>query len=311
MADNIQILHKNELDKILSDSGDDKKKLDLIIKFCRDNYNITHDVCQEYADAGLLICDSLKLSSQKNILNTYIAFFLWHKNEPQKALSLIHSFSDQLLESKSYLEYSLGVIICSLIEWSRGNVELAFNSINLAFDSLVDKKNTKFAIIRLHWTLGVIYFDLDEIEDSYYHYQFCKDSLSNETDYSMVAYINVGLASVLKKRNELKKAADLFEETLEYSTKHNVWMVEARAWHELGLLEMIHKRYIRATELILNSIKIREENNAIPALVSSMISLAEIDVALKKYSAAVEKLSEVLEICEEKKLKPKATLATT
>ena len=47
MADNIQILHKNELDKILSDSGDDKKKLDLIIKFCRDNYNITHDVCQE------------------------------------------------------------------------------------------------------------------------------------------------------------------------------------------------------------------------------------------------------------------------
>ena len=175
MADNIQILHKNELDKILSDSGDDKKKLDLIIKFCRDNYNITHDVCQEYADAGLLICDSLKLSSQKNILNTYIAFFLWHKNEPQKALSLIHSFSDQLLESKSYLEYSLGVIICSLIEWSRGNVELAFNSINLAFDSLVDKKNTKFAIIRLHWTLGVIYFDLDEIEDSYYHYQFCCD----------------------------------------------------------------------------------------------------------------------------------------
>jgi signal transduction histidine kinase len=284
---------------------DDIKKLNDIINFCRDNYNIAHKKTYDLAESGIEICEKLNLSADKNILKTYLAFFLWHNNEPQKAISIIYSISEKLLANKNYLEFSLGIIITSLIEWAKGNVELAFNTINQAFEELKNKENTKVAIIRLNWTLGVFYFDLDEIEDSLFHYQLSKNSLDNESDFSVVAYINVGLASVYKKKQELEKAAILFEETLLYSQINNIWMVEARAFHELGMLEQINKNYNKAYSLFSKSYEIRTENNAMPAIVSSLISMAQIDIVKKNFSEAEIKLLQALEISEKKNLKPK------
>ena len=289
----------------ISGNEDDIQKLNDIINFCRANYNITHNKTYDLAESGIEICEKLNLAADKNILKTYLAFFLWHNNEPQKAISIIYSISEKLLANKNYLEFSLGVIITSLIEWAKGNVELAFNTINQAFDELKNKENTKVAIIRLNWTLGVFYFDLDEIEDSFYHYQLSKNSLDHESDFSVVAYINIGLASVYKKQQELEKAAILFEETLLYSQTNNIWMVEARAFHELGMLEQINKNYDKAYSLFSKSYEIRTENNAMPAVVSSLISLAQIDIVKKNFSEAEIKLLQALEISEEKNLKPK------
>ena len=289
----------------ISGNEDDIQKLNDIINFCRDNYNIAHNKTYDLAESGIEICEKLNLAADKNILKTYLAFFLWHNNEPQKAISIIYSISEKLLANKNYLEFSLGVIITSLIEWAKGNVELAFNTINQAFEELKNKENTKVAIIRLNWTLGVFYFDLDEIEDSFYHYQLSKNSLDHESDFSVVAYINIGLASVYKKQQELEKAAILFEETLLYSQTNNIWMVEARAFHELGMLEQINKNYDKAYSLFSKSYEIRTENNAMPAVVSSLISLAQIDIVKKNFSEAEIKLLQALEISEEKNLKPK------
>jgi hypothetical protein len=129
-------------------------------------HNKTHDL----AKSGIEICEKLNLAADKNILETYLAFFLCHNNEPQKAISIIYSISEKLLANKNYLEFSLGIVITSTIEWAKGNTELAFNIINQDFEELKNKENTKIAIIRLNWTLGVFYFDLDEIEDSLFHY---------------------------------------------------------------------------------------------------------------------------------------------
>jgi len=286
---------------------DDIQKLIDIINFCRANYNITHNKTYDLAQSGIEICEKLNLAADKNILKTYLAFFLWHNNEPQKAISIIYSISEKLLANKNYLEFSLGVIITSLIEWAKGNVELAFNTINQAFEELKNKENTKVAIIRLNWTLGVFYFDLDEIEDSFYHYQLSKNSLDHESDFSVVAYINIGLASVYKKQQELEKAAILFEETLLYSQTNNIWMVEARAFHELGMLEQINKNYDKAYSLFSKSYEIREANNAMPAIVSSLISMAQIDIVKNNFSKAEIKLLQALEISQENKLKPKVS----
>ena len=129
--------------KNISGNEDDFQKLNDIINFCRDNYNIAHNKTYDLAESGIEICEKLNLSADKNILRTYLAFFLWHNNEPQKAISIIYSISEKLLANKNYLEFSLGVIITSLIEWAKGNVELAFHTINQAFEELKNKENTK------------------------------------------------------------------------------------------------------------------------------------------------------------------------
>jgi hypothetical protein len=66
-----------------------------------------------------------------------------------------------------------------------------------------------------------------------FHYKLSKNSLHHESDFSVVAFINIGLASVYKKKQELEKAAILFEETLLYSETNDIWMLEARAFNEL------------------------------------------------------------------------------
>ncbi|MBT6439025.1 MAG: tetratricopeptide repeat-containing sensor histidine kinase [Flavobacteriales bacterium] len=294
--------------KKISGNEDDIQKLNQIINFCRDNYNIAHSKTHNLAVSGIEICERLNFSSEKNILEIYLAFFLWHNNEPQKALSIVDSISGKLLTNKNYLEFSLGVIITSLIEWAKGDVELAFNTINQAFEEIKNKENTKVAIIRLNWTLGVFYFDLDEIEDSFLHYQLSKNSLDHESDFSLVAYINIGLASVYKKKLELEKAAILFEETLLYSQTNDIWMVEARCFHELGLLEQINENYDKAYGLFSKSYEIRVANNARPAIVSTLISMAQIDIVNKDLTNAEIKLLQALEISEEKNLKPKTSV---
>ena len=294
--------------KKISGEKDDIEKLNQIINFCRDNYNIAHDKTYSLAKSGIEICEKLTLSAEKNILETYLAFFLWHNNEPQKSLSIIYSISEKLLANKNYLEFSLGVIITSLIEWAKGEVELAFNTINQAFEELKNQENTKVAIIRLNWTLGVFYFDLDEIEDSLRHYQLSKNSLDHETDFSVVAYINIGLATVSKKKLELEKAEKLFEEILVYSQTNNIWMVEARSYHELGMLEQLKENFDKAYRLFSKSYEIRLANNARPAMVTSLISMAQIDIVKKNFSNAEIKLLQALEISKEKNLKPKTSI---
>ena len=296
-----------EVQKILG-IEDDIQKLNQIINFCRDNYNIAHSKTYNLAVSGIEICERLNFSSEKNILEIYRAFFLWHNNEPQKALSIIYSISEKLLANKNYLEFSLGVLITSLIEWAKGEVEVAFNTINQAFDELKNKENTKVAIIRLNWTLGVFYFDLDEIEDSFYHYQLSKNSLDHESDFSLVAYINIGLASIYKKKLELEKASILFKETLLFSQTNAIWMVEARCFHELGMLEQINENCDKAYSLFSKSYEIRVANNAGPAIVSSLISMAQIDIVNKNFTNAEIKLLQALEISQEKNLKPKISV---
>jgi two-component sensor histidine kinase len=210
-----------------------------------------------------------------------------------------------LLQQKEALEYSLGIIINSLIEWARGNVEITFNIIHQAFDDLKEDEESMVAMNRLHWVLGVLYFDLNEIEKSYHHYNICYNNFEYDVDLSLVAYTNIGLASVLVKKGHIQEAKDLFNETLVSSRKHGIWMVEARACHELGILYLKDKAYSKATKFIKLSYDIRQKNKAIPSLVSSILTLAEIDVATKQLNQAVYTLNEALEICKAKSLKHK------
>jgi signal transduction histidine kinase len=73
----------------------------------------------------------------------------------------------------------------------------------------------------------------------------------------------------------------------------------------LGILEQINKNYDKAYSLFSKSYEIRAENNAMPAVVSSLISLAQIDNVKKNFSEAEIKLLQALEISEDKNLKPK------
>lgn len=280
-------------------------RLKEVIDFCRRNYNISHQKTFDSAQEGIKISLQEGMLIQQHQLEIYKAFYLWHQNKPSEAQSIVDASSPILLEHKKDIEYSLSIIIKSLIDWAKGNVEIAFNTINQAFDDLQKQGDSKVAINRLHWVLGVFYFDLNEIEKSYHHYKACFDNVEHDIDPSLVAYTNIGLATVLHKKGLNEKAYNSFKDTLKYSREQGVWMVEARACHELGMIYIQKKSYSKASEFVQLSYDIRLSNKAMPSLVSSILTLVEIDVLTHNNAAAILKLKEALEITQSKKLRPK------
>ncbi len=157
----------------------------------------------------------------------------------------------------------------------------------------------------MHWVLGGFALDLNEIDESYQHYTISNKHCQEETDLGMISYVKIGLASIYKQKGDFTRALELFEEALNASQKNNLWLVESRAYYEIGMIHILQDNAIEAENLIFKSYTIRKQNNALPALVSSLSSLAEIDFSKGEFKKAKKKLMEAYSICSEKNLKSK------
>jgi len=289
----------------LSETVSELDRLVLIIKFCQNNYNTIHKNSYKYALEGLKICAKHKLPTETAVLETYISFYQWHNMEEVSLNKLANTTIPKLLKNRFYREFGLAVIILCLTEWAKGNQENAFNIINKALDDLKYKKNKKSAIIRLHWALGVFYFDLDEIGQSKHHFNLSSQYSKNETDLSLILYVKLGLAGIYKKESRIQKTTKLLNEILETSVKENIWMTEARCYFELGNIQLLIGNKLKAYEMINESYIVRKKNNAEPAMVTSLISLAEISLDVADYNDAENLLQKAVIICNQQKLKPK------
>lgn len=288
---------------------DELRLLDLITQFCRLHYNTEHSLIFDLIQKARPIASKRNLENNLLIFETYIAFHKWHSGEIETTKKIINQICPSLLEKGLMAEYGLCIIIITLIEWSKGNVETCFNLINDASETIQKYPNHADAQIRLHWLRGVIYFDLNELELSLEHY---KNVLNNKfvsfEDISLNNYTKVGIASIYSKTNKLVKAKKLFEETKNVAEKFNMWMVEARSLHELSLINLKKDELNIAREQISKSLEIRKEHNATPAIVSSLITLSDILYRDKKWNDAIATLIEADKICSKKSLLPKKAI---
>ena len=283
--------------------------LDLITQFCRLHYNTEHGLIFDLIQKARPIASKRKLENNLLIFETYIAFHKWHSGETETTKKIIAEIRPSLLKKGLLAEYGLCIIIITLIEWSKGNVETCFNLINDASETIQKYPNNADAQIRLHWLRGVIYFDLNEMELSLEHY---KNVLKNKSvsfeDISLNNYTKVGIASIYSKTNKLVKAKKLFEETKNIAEKFNMWMIEARSLHELSLINLKKDELNIAKVQITKSLEIRKKYNATPAIVSSLITLSDIHYRDEKWNEAIATLIEADKICSKKSLLPKKAI---
>ncbi len=279
--------------------------MELILQFCRDNYNTIHHETRNYVELGLEIAQKTKREKDKFVLKAYQAFYQLYTEERKKAELNSKAILPGLLKHQSYTEYGLAVIILSQIEWARGNHEKAYTIVYRALDQIKFKKNKGRALIRLHWILGGFSLDLGEIEDSYRNYSISNRLCKDETDLGMIAYVKIGLASTYLKKGKLSNAKNLFEEALNASQNNNLWLAESRAHYEIGMIHFIRNDLRKAEDHIHQSYLIREEHNSLPAMVSSLTALAEIDLENDQTESARKKLLRAHKICLEKNLRAK------
>lgn len=254
---------------------------------------------------GLQIAEQLQQEKENNILKTYQAFHLWHDQKIEPAKELASSILPYLLENKCYRELGLAVIVIALIEWSKGNLENAFNVVNRTLYDLHNKKNKNEAVARLNWALGTFYFDLGSLGRSMSCYKKC-ERLSPETDdLSLELYTKIGYSSIYKKKRDFDKAIPILNEVLTKCKDFNMWMIESRALFELGSIYLTLHKLEEARYVLEKSYQIRKKNKALPAVVSCLEMLATISIEKSSFNEARDQLKEAIQICEKNGLKGK------
>ena len=305
MSLNSALKIRQDLESKLSCSTNDSEQLEHIVTFCQRHYYDVHKDAILFIKKGLQIAEQLQQEKENNILKTYQAFHLWHDQKIEPAKKLASSILPYLLENKCYRELGLAVIVIALIEWSKGNLENAFNVVNRTLYDLHNKRNKNEAVARLNWALGTFYFDLGSLGRSMSCYQKC-ERLSPETDdLSLDLYTKIGYSSIYKKKGDFDKAIPILNEVLTKCKDFNMWMIESRALFELGSIYLTLHKLEEARYVLEKSCQIRKENKALPAVVSCLEMLATISMEKNSFNDARDQLKEAIQICEKNGLKGK------
>jgi signal transduction histidine kinase len=296
---------RQNLESKLEVELNEAERLRLIINFCQQHYYDVHKDAIHFTTKGLQLAERLQQQKEISILKAYQAFHLWHAQEIESAKELASSIRKDLLKYKCYRELGLAVIVLALIEWSKGNLEVAFNTINQAFDDLHNKRNKNEAIARLNWALGTFYFDLGSLNKSLSCYQKCEKLSPLKDDLSLDLYTKIGYSSIHKKNENYGEAITLLNEILVGSKGYNMWMIESRALFELGTIYLTLNKLDDAHYVLDKSCQIRKANKALPAVVSCLEMLAGISIKTDRFDDARNKLNEAIRVCEENGLKSK------
>jgi len=302
---NAAAIIRQDLESKLSGDLNESEKLHFIIRFCQQHYYDVHKDAIHFTTKGLQLAEQLQQQKEISILRAYQAFHLWHAQKIESAKELASSIRTDLLKYKCYREFGLSVIVLALIEWSKGNLEAAFNTVNQALDNLHNKRNKNEAIARLNWALGTFYFDLGSLNKSLSCYQKCERLSPQSDDLSLDLYTKIGYSSIHKKKENYDSAITLLNEILAKCKGYNMWMIESRTLFELGTIYLTLNKLDDAHYVLDKSCQIRKENQALPAVVSCLEMLAVISIKTDSIDDARNKLNDAIRICEENGLKGK------
>jgi len=298
-----------EIGTILKKKGlSSSQQVDALNAYCQRIYYSDQDSSFLGASNSYELALSSGYEKGRAIAEVYIGFYYWWNNNLKKCTVLLEDAIPILLKHRIYTEYGLAKLITILVLWAKGEMEEAFDVVHKALieiESITTKNN--MATARLSGALGVMYYDLNELDLSLTNYNRATIHSGSNTDFSFKAYINIGIAAIKKKQNKLSAAKSILEQAIEQSKVHGMWVLEARACYEIGTIFKLENNLERAAEFMEHSYRLREIHHAKPGMVSNLIALAEIEIIKKKNNVALEKLNTALKIATTENLKPKQT----
>ena len=304
MTDLISITKLNTLLK--KKGSDSTQKVDALNQYCQRMYYADQETTFMYANNSRELALASGYEKGRAIAEVYLGFYYWWRNNVKECKILLDGAIPILVKHRLYTEYGLAKLINILTLWSKGEMEEAFDTVHKAFIEIENSTSkTNMATARLNGALGVMYYDLNELDLSLSNYNRALIHANPSSDDSFKAYINIGIAAIKKKQNKLSSAKSLLEHAIKQSENHNMWMLEARARYEIGTIYTLEAKFDRATESLEQSYQIRKLWQAKPGMVSNLIALAEIEILQKKNNEALERLNTALQIAALEKLKPK------
>ncbi len=294
-----------EVENYLKGTEDPHEQIKVIVAFCRLHFSSLRPEVYQLIERGIKTSEHQALYKYIDVLLIYKAYYLLNYEQRTEAYRLSKDLLPKFLESKNFDEYGFALTLLCQMEWSKGNLEAAFEYINTALSHLKYKRHKNQSLAYIHYIQGVFYFDLNELKLAKIYYKKSLKYCVGIVPIGLLGYIKIGLASVSVQEEQYFKSVQNLEDVLELGQQHYHWNMESRAFYELGKIYLLNDQWQKARAYFLKSYEIRKQNNALPGLVSSMISLAEICLNEQQYDAALNYLNEALEICISKRLNTK------
>ncbi len=302
MSDNNITFLINELKENLNHETDDHPKVYLIISFCRKHFSVLDDFLYSFILKGIDMASENNFTPEVYILKSYKVFYLLHYEKRKEALNICNYIIPALLKLKFYAEYGLSVLVNCILEWSKGNLEKPFLILNKSLDDLKHKKNKKAALAHVYYSYAVFYFDLNELKQAHRYYTLAQKNSDEITDIGLVLYTKIGLAAILKKQGDYLDSLNFLEETLSLARDNYLWNTESRVYYELGTVCQLKNQLKKAKDYFFESYEIRNKNKAYPAMVSSLVCIAQVCFDQELYQDSKKHLIKALDICKSKGL---------
>lgn len=223
----------------------------------------------------------------------------WHLGELKLAKEQLRASRELMASIDYYYEWGEVCLIEAMIMWNQGNYEPAMSYVldNL---KLLDERGETEAQMWLYWTLGVYNYDLKNYDTSIKYYNQALGMVRVMTRYNPdpEGWTLLGLGSVYGAKGDQQKALEYLEEARAFAQKYNQWMQAARIHFEIGNIKLAQQRLDEAKLSYIESYRTRKTYQIRPAMVSSLLSLAEVKIQQKDYEEALADINEALEIAQ-------------
>ncbi len=285
---------------------DIKERIDAICTFAKANRNVLPSECLKLGENARLL--ALQFEYKEGLIAALIikAYQHWHLSQLDIATQELDQIESLQHELQFYNELAQYTVVRAMIYWGKGNYEKAMS---VLFDTLrtLEKHNIENGKGWVHWLLGVFNYDLKDYDKSLLFYERALKSFNNREviDSGDFSYTLIGLGCCNVHKGNMQAAEKYFKEALELSIRHNLWMEEARARYEIGMMLFSDNKFQEAEIYLQKSYEMRKAHGTKPGMVSSLIALSDVKIACNQISSAMKILEEALTISTEINAKTK------
>lgn len=297
------------LDRFISDYSAEKsfeKKIDILLEFI--NYYYVSD----FERVNILLEKELELFKNENsnkdgqalirFMLAYSYFERGYFKRGEQEMKAIMEIFDNIKHPEIKALILIGL---AFFHSNQGNFDKAFEYCYASIkegEKAIRKKNVYWG----HFTLGVLYFDLKDFENSE---KFYKEALQGFIKYDNpygVARSETGLSSVYIQYGKYMEAEKLLQRSLKYYTEIQFKTGQSRSLNDLGVIYRKTGKPDKALEYFKQALKLRKEINHFQGVATSLNEISEVLLEMKEYGQAEQYLLEAKEVCE--KINNKAKL---
>ena len=286
--------------------SDKRERVNAMCGFCLNQANAFPAKCLEIAKNAYEIALKIGYGEGQSWALDHIAYQHWHLGKVDQALEELATSRKLQQKYSFYDQAGWHYEICGMILWSIARYDEAFTMI---YDGirLTDKHANKKEQGMLYWALGVFYYDLKDYDKSLANYLKAQEIIDKfmETNINAICYTLIGLGCCYKEKGDHDKALKYFYDAREKSIEGKQWMQEARTHYEIGVMLYEQGTFEEAENSLKKSYQMRKDYHTKPGMVSSLIALANLEVAINNMPKAMEYMEEALQIAIDTNTKAK------